>query len=37
MTLHFTEQEFKIREKKEQKTYWLETEQIKADNIFKQY
>jgi hypothetical protein len=26
-----------LREKKEQKTYWLETEQIKADNIFKQY
>jgi hypothetical protein len=26
-----------LREKKEQKTYWLKTEQIKADNIFKQY
>ena len=26
-----------LREKKEQKTYWLETEQLKAENIFKQY
>ena len=26
-----------LREKKEQKTYWLKTEQIKADNILKQY
>ena len=26
-----------LRENKEQKTYWLETEQLKAENIFKQY
>jgi len=26
-----------LRKKEEQKTYWLEAEQIKADNIFKQY
>ena len=26
-----------LRKKKEQKTYWLETEQMKAGNIFKQY
>jgi len=26
-----------LRENKERKTYWLETEQLKAENIFKQY